>query len=107
VKLLTPLQCILVSALAAGPLAVAACSGDDGEEGGEHDHGDHGDGGDPYADRGPVCLSIIDACHTKDPGLAGEVNTCHTAGHDGTEAECQSAVDDGCIDTCNEAPVAE
>jgi hypothetical protein len=111
VKSIATLQYVLVSALAVAPIAVAACSSDDDDESGhEHEgHDDHhgGDSGDPYADLPPICVSIIDACHTKDPGLPGEVNTCHTFGHEGIEADCQSAVDDGCLDTCNDAPTVE
>lgn len=49
-----------------------------------------------------ACTAIVDACHPKDDGT-GEVNMCHSVGHDEDAEEC-SAIHDMCIEICNAAP---
>jgi hypothetical protein len=62
-----------------------ACNGHDDSD---HDH-----------EVGPICQSLVDACH--DPGEAGDVDAqaCHDLGHDGDEAACE-AEETACLATC-------
>jgi hypothetical protein len=72
--------CLVLAALSAG----VACSSDEKKS---------------------ACEKIMDVCHEKDPGIPGNaVTDCHAAADEGDEAACQQKIDDGCIQTCENAP---
>jgi hypothetical protein len=83
----------MLGVLAAVAWVAPSCNGDADDD---HSH-DHGEG------LGPNCLDIVNACHYKDDGTPGEVNTCHIVGHDGEESECELIRDD-CVAACEAAP---
>ena len=75
-------------------IGLGAPSCDDDDDGHSHDHG---------AELGPLCRDIVNACHYKDDGSPGQVNTCHVVGHDGDEDEC-GEIRDECVEACEAAP---
>lgn len=98
--------CFVLSALAVGPLYIAACS-DDGESTGDQRSGGSATDG-PFSNRPQPCQELIAACHPKDDGTPGAINDCHVKlGHLGTAEECQAGIDRGCLDTCGKAPLVE
>lgn len=88
---------LTVAGLAALPFLGSACSSDKkNNDSADHDHG---------ADLTPVCRALHEACEPKDPGVPGQINTCHMTAMEDDAAKCQEATDNGCIDKCNAAPV--
>lgn len=90
----------ILGIIGAAVLTFAACS-----DSGSDDDGDgHNDGHSMHDMRPAECQSIIDACHSKDDGNPGRINDCHEFGHTGSQADCATAVSDGCITDCEAAP---
>jgi hypothetical protein len=86
-------------------LGICACSlaafgcdsnSDDGHGNDEHGH--------ESGELSEACNAIMEACHTKDPGEAGNpISECHGAAHDNNVEYCEMNRAD-CVAKCDAAP---
>lgn len=90
---------LMAMAMATAATAALAWTGCDSHDEGSHGHGASGGGHtSPY----PACNEIVASCHEVDTG-EGEINDCHSTGHDAkSDGDC-TPIKDRCLQICAEA----